>query len=320
MESSPAQMKVAADLMTKKPHVLMSSMTLAQASADFIRFNFSSAPVMSSSGEVMGLLDDFSLIKIKLIQQLDDLGRDKLAFHSELLQEVHSVKENEPLLEVIKKMTKAPTHRLLVFNNANTLVGIISPKDVLRFLAGETQKSVDLRGELDKTRNALEKMTQELEKTKNKLDTYKDMVMDNPTMIHSVDEKGVIIIGNRKFHDILGYGKNELIGKTIFEVYAESVHPEVVTGLKKIMENGHHQNTFTTMVKKNGEKIRVDIASTCLLDDQGKFVGTISVSRPVDADILLRALHGVLSKDLVSGDRYGLIKDMIEDEVSPKKK
>lgn len=42
-----------------------------------------------------------------------------------------------------------------------------------------------------------------------------------------------------------------------------------------------------------GEKIRVDIASSSLTDEAGQFLATISISREVQAEALLRALNGI---------------------------
>jgi hypothetical protein len=52
--------------------------------------------------------------------------------------------------------------------------------------------------------------------------------------------------------------------------------------------------TYTTMLRKNGDKMRVDIVSSSFKDQKGEFVGTISISREVDAEDLLRALNGLM--------------------------
>jgi hypothetical protein len=51
--------------------------------------------------------------------------------------------------------------------------------------------------------------------------------------------------------------------------------------------------------------------SSALYDDEGDFIATVSVSRAVDSDILLRALHGVMRNDTadVAPVKYGEIKN-----------
>ncbi len=70
------------------------------------------------------------------------------------------------------------------------------------------------------------------------------------------------------------------------------------------------------MLKKNGEKLRIDIVSTAIHDEAGEFVGTISVSRPVDSDILLRALHGVLHTDMDTSSRDGVLRELEKELIS----
>lgn len=318
---SPANaMRVAADIMTKEPYVLRSSMTIDEVTKEFLLHNFTSAPVMGSTEEVLGMLDEFALIKVKLSQQLDSQVKSKMAFHIGVLQDARFVKEMTPLLDVVKEMIKSPTHRILVMNNAQQLVGIISPKDVLRYIAGERQKSLDLKAELAKTKSELYQAKSALMKTKSRLDIYKDMVMDSPTMIHSVDESGKIIMANKKMHQNLGYSYGEMIGKSIFELYFEAVHQDALMGLKKIMDEGEHHHVFTTMLKKNGDPLRVDVASTALVDEGDKFVGTISVSREVDADTLLESLHAVLDQDGGSESKFNQIQSLLKEKVKTKPK
>lgn len=306
---------LASEIMTKNPYVVQSSMTINEVSEFFLEHNFTSAPVLGSDGDILGILDEFTLIKIKVGQHMGESKKDKLAFYTEMFQPIFMVVETEPLIEVMKQMIKAPNHRLFVMNSFKTLVGIISPKDVLRYVVGARKKSVDIKAELESTKNSLNKTLFELQKTKNRLEIYQDIVMENPTMIHSVDAKGKIIMANRKMHEILGYSPGELIGKTIYDIYADNVHDKALEGLKTIIAKGSHKNTYTTMVKKTGEKFRVDVASAAINDDKDKFIGTISVSRPVDSDVLLRALHGVMSSADIPTDRYESIKDILGDDV-----
>lgn len=308
----PSPTVVAADIMTRKPEIVNSSSTIASVAKLFLDHSYSSAPVIGSGGEVLGIIDEFALIKIKLQQHLAGDDRDVLAHHQDTFSAPHFVSENTPLIDLVKEMLVATNHRLLVLNKAKNLMGIISPKDVLRYVVGEKEKVKSVKVQLEETKTSLDKTLKELKKTKSKLEIYKDMVMDSPTMIHSVDANGKIIMANRKMHTLLGYKGHELIGKTIYDLYAEATHADASAGLKKIIESGFHQNTFSTMLKKDGEKVRVDVASAALQDESGNFLATITVSRPVDADILLRALHGVLSKDSIGAEQYSEIKNQIE--------
>ena len=297
--------------MTTKPLAVPATMTIREVAGMFLEQGYTSAPVIGSTGAIMGIIDEFSLIKAKLIQHIEDHVGDQLSHHAEYLIPAHCVRLDTPLTEVVREMIKSPNHRVLVLNSAKALVGIISPKDVLRYVTGvHKQVTLDLKKELAEAKESLEHVKKELSKTRSRLGIYKDIVMDNPSMIHSVDGDGKILMANHKMHQLLGYDSNELVGKTIFDLYAPAMHSEALNGLNAIKSTGSHQNTFTTMLRKNGERLRIDIVSSALYDEDENFIATVSVSRPVDSDILLRALHGVIRNDSDDHSRakYGDIK------------
>ena len=45
-------------------------------------------------------------------------------------------------------MMKSPTNRVVVVDDRKRLLGVISPKDLLAFLIGESRKSLDLKAQL----------------------------------------------------------------------------------------------------------------------------------------------------------------------------
>ena len=293
-------MKTAKNLMTKDPITVPSGSELRDQVRSFIDNNISSAPVISPVGEILGTLTELALIRAYLTLQMHGPHNGSKVVHfKEFLEPSTTVKEDEPVTEVIKSLIKAPTHRLVVQNSASYVTGIISPKDILGFLAGEDHKNSLLRDELAETKKMLENIKEKLKDAEEVLQNYQKVYQDAPTMMHSVDAKGKIIMANKKIHEILGYKPGELLGKTLYDIYAKNCHAEDSYGLKRIIENDYHNSTYSTMMTKKQQKIRVDIASSALKDHHGKFIGTISVARVIDSDELLRTLHGVLNKDHV---------------------
>ena len=126
------------------------------------------------------------------------------------------------------------------------------------------------------------------------LSKYQKLYDDSPYSMHSVDEKGIVVLANKRLHEMLGYKHGELIGESVVKLYSDTVRHDALAGLKKIMEEGYQHNIYTTMITKTGEKLRVDVASSALRDDNGNFMSTITISRTVDSQILLRALHGIV--------------------------
>lgn len=291
-------MKTAKDLMTKTPILIQSGSEIREQLKVFIHNDISSAPVVNPMGELLGSLNEIALIRSYLLHQIHrEDNHDKVIHHKELLEPTVIVKESERAIDIIKLMIKSPNHRVVVVNNMKQVTGVISPRDILKFLAGDNAEGSFLKDELERTQQQLEVAKHEIESLQYLLDNYQHIYQDAPAMMHSVDANGKIIMANRKIHQILGYEEDELLGKTIFELYAKNCHGNATFGLKSIMDKGFHNSTYTTMLTKEGHKVRVDVTSTALRDKRGKFLGTISASRPVDSDSLLRALHGVLDKD-----------------------
>ncbi|MCB0366317.1 MAG: CBS domain-containing protein [Bdellovibrionaceae bacterium] len=290
-------MKTAKDLMTKDVFTIDAAEELADVVKDFVEHGVSTVPVLDHMGDVLGLMSEMSLVSAFIRQNLGDEKHRRVGHHSEQLADPVFVVEETPVAEVVKQLIHSPVHRVLVKNKAEKLCGIISPKDLLSFLAGEGDRMKDLRDQLDEANEKLLEMMSELEDVKSVLGQYQKLYENTPIMMHSVDQAGKIIMANKFIHNVLGYDEGEMLGKTLDDLYVKSCLHEARQGLKWIMDKGYHHNTYTSMVGKDGKKVRVDIASSALRSPKGEFIGTISVSRVIDSDNLLRALHGLLNRD-----------------------
>ncbi len=287
-------MKTAKDIMTPNPKHIGSGEDLKTATQLFFDNNIHYAPVMTPNKEILGLLSEMGLVKASLKQYLEPNLHDKVVHHQDIFDEVNFVEESASVDDVVKAIIKCPCHRVLVRNKQGLLVGIIAPKDILTLVSGQQRKSVNLKAELEKTRVEASQLNHKVGDLEQSLKVYRNMFEDSPYMMHSVDESGKIVMANKRIHDMLGYGPGEMIGKTLTDLYPKSVLHEAVQGLKEIQDKGQHHITYTTMLRKNGEKMRIDIASSSLRATSGEFLGTISISRQVDAEDLLRALHGIV--------------------------
>lgn len=285
--------------MTQKPLVLQSGAEISEALKLFADHTVHFVPVVTPLHEVLGLLSDFALAKAALITYMEPQKSNKVINHQNLLVEPSYVEETDGLDVVMRELSKAPSHRLLVLNKQSKLVGMISPKDVLRFLAGNEKASGDLKNELKKAQDEADKLSGKVRTLESSLDLYKNIFEDSPNMMHSVDAKGNILMANEKIHRVLGYENGALVGKPLSILYPKTVLHEAISGLEQIKEKGFHHMTYTTMQRQNGDKIRIDITSSALRNLNGDFVGTISISREVDAEELLRALNGIVDKERV---------------------
>lgn len=286
-------MKSAKDVMTPNPHIVQSGDELRSTIAKFFREHIHFAPVLTPNGDILGLVSEISLIKASLRNYLDTGKHEIIYAHRDLLEIADFVSEEDSIDDVVKALMHSSTRRLLVTNMQGALTGIISPKDILRLLYGEREKVFDMHKELKDVQQQSQTLQKQLKDLESVVNTYRGVFENSPSMMHSVDSGAKIIMANKKIHQMLGYEPNELLGMSLKDLYPNSVYPLAIQALEEIKEKGSHQSTYSTMLKKDGSKIRVDIASSALSDKYGKFIATISISREVQSETLLRALNGI---------------------------
>lgn len=289
-------MIIAKDIMTHSPNHVLTSDTVQQAINIFTQNKLSTLPVLSTVGKVEGVISEISLlkayIKIRSAKRFDD----KIVDHREIIEPPITVNEKADIAMVVQAALRSPYHRVLVLDDMDHLLGVISPKDILLVLNENSDPSLTMQKELRELRQKAEKiqdLNQELKKTEAQMKTYENLFDSSNFMLHSLDKDGKIIMANPRIHEVLGYAPGELVGKTIKDLYPQHLWDEVEKGLKKIESQGTVETVYSAYRKKNGEVVKVEVASQAVKDEKGKFVATSTISRLIDPEALLRLLHGV---------------------------
>lgn len=263
------------------------NMPLTEA-AQFLTSNkLTTVPVTSQKGEVLGVLSDFHLLK-GLLRMRQETEIRLLKDIRDELDPVVTVREEDSIVAAFRLMIQSPNHRIYAMNGGK-LVGAVSPKDLLLYMAG-----VKNRGEqvLDSVvQKQIESILKELQDTRRLLSDYQQMFQDAPYLMHSVDLNGNIIAANRMIHYVLGYDDGELVGKSIRYLYPPDNYRKALEGLETVKKLGFHPLVNVVMLKKDGELVRVDVASTQRKDSEGKAEGTITVGRLSDSYRMLNYLQ-----------------------------
>lgn len=100
-----------------------------------------------------------------------------------------------------------------------------------------------------------------------------------PDMIHSVDIDGRIVFANKRVSEILGYTQEELLGLSIFELYAPEIRTRVERGFHALKQKGDMKVRESLLKSKSGELIPVEIRSFGVYDENGEFKRTFSMLR-----------------------------------------
>lgn len=284
-----AQKAIVKDFMSHPLVSVQADFVLEQAEKVFHQYRLTAAPVLIDKKNVIGVLTDFQLLKCFLVRNTNPV-RAKLKDYEDDLDPVFLVDENEEISHVFKLMIQSPNHRIFV-TSSDKLVGALSPKDILPYLAGDfaIERHVEHK-DLIAAKIRIKELMNELAQTKEQLDRYQQAFYSSPFMIHSADLQGKIIMANPMLHQVLGYKDNELVGKSITDIYPPQYHQQALAGLTKVKNEGFHPLINTLMVRKNKELLQIDLATTAKMDANGDVVGTITIGRISNSSKMIEAL------------------------------
>ncbi len=262
-------------------------MPLTEAAQFMTSHKLTTVPVVNAAGDVIGVLTDFYLLR-GLLRMRQEPSIKTLADIKEEMDPVVTVHENDSIVEAFRLMIQSPNHRIYAVHN-DKLAGAVSPKDLLLYMAGVKGKNNQVIDSL--VQKQIESILKELHDTRRLLSDYQQMFNDSPYLMHSVDMDGKIIAANRMIHFVLGYEEGELLGRTIRHLYPPENYRKALEGLDTVKKLGFHPMVNVTMMKKDGDMVRVDIASTARKDEKGQAEGTITVGRLSDSYRMLNFLQ-----------------------------
>ena len=87
--------------------------------------------------------------------------------------------------------------------------------------------------------------------------------------IASIDYNGKVVYCNPSYCQILGYSEEELVGSVVVEMIIPQERRAVFLERLKSRKNGIQEDYQTDVIRKDGEKITIDIKSNALFNDQG---------------------------------------------------
>lgn len=96
-------------------------------------------------------------------------------------------------------------------------------------------------------------------------------------LIATVDKKGNIVDCNGKIKQVLGYDRDEIIGKSIADIFHPDQLHRTSEIFKEIIKKGASYNKQYKMITKDGSCIFVNINSTPLKDEKGKITKVIAI-------------------------------------------
>jgi len=105
---------------------------------------------------------------------------------------------------------------------------------------------------------------------------FRRLYDDAPVGYHEIDTQGRIININRTECELLGYSREELLGRSIFELISEGSRKEALSAFESRYQAGNSERTFErTVTTRDGRSLTVSIKERVQHDDQGKVTGIL---------------------------------------------
>ncbi len=108
---------------------------------------------------------------------------------------------------------------------------------------------------------------------------YRDLYENAPDMYHSLDKDGIVLYCNETEARMLGYRKDEIIGKHISNFFSERTKKLFVEEFPKLKERSVHLDVEREFVRKDGSTFTASLNISTEVDDDGELIKTKAIAR-----------------------------------------
>jgi len=111
-------------------------------------------------------------------------------------------------------------------------------------------------------------------------DTFLDILETINEGIRILDDQGTIIYANQALSELFGYSKDELIGKSVFDLYPEKDRRKA-EGLLAERKSGRHSRYETCFINKAGRELITEVSAVPIFDEKGEFNASFTIIRDI---------------------------------------
>lgn len=104
---------------------------------------------------------------------------------------------------------------------------------------------------------------------------------NEPEYCYMISPQGTILEANGAALGVLGYAKEELIGKPIESLYAPELSERVGQLLSQWKQTGEIRNEEMVIITRNGDRRTVLLSSAQVLGENGKPLHSVSIQRDI---------------------------------------
>lgn len=151
------------------------------------------------------------------------------------------------------------------------------------FILAALYEMIDNKNEdLEKSRVKLRRQLQKLMKAvKRNQKKYMDLYEQSPDLYRTINTDGIILDCNNAYAERLGYSKDEIIGKTIFDHSSEKNLQDIKNSFDMWKKAGKVRNKVIWLKCKDGTVFPGLISANNLYDDAQKLIGSNTVIKDI---------------------------------------
>lgn len=110
---------------------------------------------------------------------------------------------------------------------------------------------------------------------------FQKLVESSPDIIIAVDRTGTVIFYNDGARQNLGFTQEEMLGKSVLEIYPTREEARKVMAAMRGGDKGKVCNFETTFKTRKGEHIPVAISASVIYDEHGAEIGSIGFAKDI---------------------------------------
>ena len=153
-----------------------------------------------------------------------------------------------------------------------------------------------------------------IKEQENAYDLLQNIIDASPDLIFFKDTHGVLMGGNKAFCHIMGCSREQIVGKSDYEVFSKEAADFFQKRDEMIFRNNRPIKNEEVMTYPNGRQRTFEVYKAPFHDDQGKIIGLIGISRDITDRLTTRkALEAAQSEQKeLSAQHAGILTSLSE--------
>ena len=163
--------------------------------------------------------------------------------------------------------------------------------DIIKYYVGVAvnngityEKTTRLTNELKFQNKLIQNLNEELEKKAEERTVFLNSIVDSimDYAIYAMDKNGIVLAWNKGAEIIMGYMKDEVLGKSIKFIYSEEESAKVDMRIEAAVRDGRHEESGWR-AKKDGTSYYSETVLFAMTDETGNLLGFTNVTKDITA-------------------------------------